>query len=210
MKQFTSSFGGSDITAVLGGKIIATLQAVSYSTSREKGPIYTLGDPNPRAFARGKRAIAGTLVFLMIHEDPILNHFDSELDTTRQGTRRYYGNKAASNLQYAAETGASFAIKNEYDTLFSDIDLVEAGDERQQMPAIYADQLLPFDINISAANEEGQVAKKSILGVELMNEGGGFSIDDLVIEQQYSYIARSITPWVKVRESGRQTWGSLQ
>ena len=47
----------------------------------------------------------------------------------------------------------------------------------------YCDQILPFDITIAGANEYGAGASAK-LGVEILNEGFGTSIDDIVIEQQ--------------------------
>ena len=43
---------------------------------------------------------------------------------------------------------------------------------------------LPFDVVIVAANEYGQAATMRIYGIEILNEGSGFSIDDIVIENQ--------------------------
>jgi len=60
-----NSFSGVDIKATFGARTIGELQAISYSITREKAPIYTLGSADPRAFARGKRGIAGTLIFVM-------------------------------------------------------------------------------------------------------------------------------------------------
>ena len=34
-----------------------------------------------------------------------------------------------------------------------------------------------------------------ILGVELMNSGYGVSVDDIVSEHTYTWIARSLVPW---------------
>lgn len=34
-----------------------------------------------------------------------------------------------------------------------------------------------------------------IIGVDLLNEGQGISIDDITIESQMTFIARSIIPW---------------
>jgi hypothetical protein len=40
--QAYSSFSGIDIIAVVDDTVIATLQGISYSITREKAPIYTL------------------------------------------------------------------------------------------------------------------------------------------------------------------------
>ena len=62
-------------------------------------------------------------------------------------------------------------------------------------PAWYTDQIPPFDIVLTAANEYGQVAQMSLRGVEVLNEGSGMSIDDIVTEQQMTFVAREISPW---------------
>ena len=56
----------------------------------------------------------------------------------------------------------------------------------------------PFDIQLSAANEYGKKMKMWIGGVEILNEGMGFSIDDINMEQQTTYVARGILPWTPV------------
>ena len=62
----------------------------------------------------------------------------------------------------------------------------------------YVDQIRPFDVVIVAANEYGQAASMRIYGIEILNEGSGFSIDDIVIENQMTYVARTILPWQKL------------
>jgi hypothetical protein len=58
----------------------------------------------------------------------------------------------------------------------------------------YADQIPPFDITITFVNEYGQSAVRSIFGVELLNEGSGASMDDIVIEETMTYVARELGP----------------
>ena len=63
MNTFTksyTSFSGVDITAVFDSVPIGNLQGISYSITREKSPIYSLGNADPRSFSRGKRGIAGS------------------------------------------------------------------------------------------------------------------------------------------------------
>lgn len=61
-KTYTS-FSGADIVATFGNVVVGELQSITYSVTREKAPIYTMGSPNPRSFSRGKRGIAGSMVF---------------------------------------------------------------------------------------------------------------------------------------------------
>jgi hypothetical protein len=68
-----NSFSGSDIRAVIGQYQFAELQAVSYSVTREKAPIYTLGSADVRPFSRNKRGIAGTLIWINFDRHGLLN-----------------------------------------------------------------------------------------------------------------------------------------
>ena len=62
----------------------------------------------------------------------------------------------------------------------------------------FSDQVLPFDVTLAAANEYGALAIMRIYGCEILNEGYGVSIDDIVSEQQMSYVARTLMPWTSV------------
>lgn len=74
-------------------------------------------------------------------------------------------------------------------------DLNQMGNNYKVAPVFYVDQILPFDIAIVAANEYGQSAQMRLYGCEILNEGSGFSIDDIVIENQMTYVCRTILPW---------------
>ena len=70
-----NSFSGSDIRAYIGPQPFAEIQAVSYSVSREKAPIYTMGSPDPRSFSRNKRGIAGSLIWVNFDRHGLLDVF---------------------------------------------------------------------------------------------------------------------------------------
>lgn len=60
--------------------------------------------------------------------------------------------------------------------------------------SIVSDQLPPFSIVITAANEKGGAAIQVIHGVTLVNYGTTYSIDDLYTEVVYSYVATDVLP----------------
>ena len=49
-----STFGGCDIVPTFNGKVIGEIQAITYSLTREKVPVYTMGSAEPRSFSRGE------------------------------------------------------------------------------------------------------------------------------------------------------------
>ena len=63
---------------------------------------------------------------------------------------------------------------------------------RVMSKAHYADEIPPFDITITFANEYGNASTMTIYGVEITNEGMGLSVDDITTEKAMSFVARSI------------------
>lgn len=66
------------------------------------------------------------------------------------------------------------------------------------------DQLPPFDITVSFANELGQTSRMSILGCEFVSEGQTMSIHDLFIENQCQYVARDVDPMMKTGDERKK------
>lgn len=61
-----------------------------------------------------------------------------------------------------------------------------------------ADMLPPFDIVVSFFNEYGHSSKMKIFGVTIVDEGQTVSVEDIMTEQTYTYMARGIQPMVKL------------
>lgn len=186
-----NSFSGVDIKATFGGQVIGELQGVSYSVTREKAPIYTMGSADPRSFSRGKRGIAGTVIFTVFDRSALISVFQDRNDQ--------------SALFFAHDTDVARHTKEEgargtqvHESVFTD---------NVWVPAWYPDQLPPFDIVLTAANEYGQVATMSINSVEILNEGSGVSVDDIVTEQQMTFVAREIMPWRPKTDVDIAGWG---
>lgn len=177
-KTFTS-FSGADIVATFNGRVVGELQAITYSVTREKAPIYVMGDPNPKSFSRGKRGIAGSLVFTVFDRDalhqlktednPVYRH---DLNTTQSG-----------EFQADALTAVHHINSNQDD--------VPGKWSKPQAPK-YSDEIPPFDVTINFLNEYGQSSKMTIFGVEILNEGMGMSVDDITTEKACTFIARGI------------------
>lgn len=176
-KTYTT-FSGADIVATFNGRVIGELQAITYSVTREKAPVYTMGSPDPRSFSRGKRGIAGSLVFTVFDKDTFFNLKAGTVDANYWTAAANVGN----NADGTATSMTQWNTKQQ-----------DAKDQFVSVEATYADQIPPFDITISFKNEYGQMATMSLLGVEILNEGSGMSIDDITTEKACTFVARGLT-----------------
>lgn len=188
-RQYTS-FSGVDIKVVIEGKVAGQMQAVSYAVQREKAPIYVMGRVDPLSFSRGKRGIAGTMISLLLDQHLIFN-------PEFQGANLYLADNDEMRLSEAGDL-TTFEGAELQDNRIEDGSSFE--DLFSVREASYVDQLPPFDTAIVAMNEYGKGATMRIYGCEILNEGSGFSIDDIVIENQMTYVCRTILPWQKLGE----------
>ena len=155
-----------------------------------------MGSVDPISFSRGKRGIAGTMISLMLdkhflehdglkdHPQPLLDKgevfADPFLADTDLSASAGSYTSGAGLLQVGGTAGSTGSMTNDY----------------QVTKPFYVDQILPFDVAIVAVNEYGQKATMRLYGCEILNEGSGFSIDDIVVENQMTYVCRTILPWI--------------
>jgi len=188
LNRFTetyTTFSGADIVCTFDGTEIGALSGITWQVTREKAPIYTMGSPNPRSFSRGKRGIGGSLIFTVFDRPGLYNMLDSD----RGRNMRYW--TRSHNVLPGAGAATTGRARNR--------GIVPVGnqqvDVRSGIP-YYADQIPPFDVTITFANEYGQAAVRSIYGLELLNEGSGASMDDIVIEETMAFVARDLGPMI--------------
>jgi hypothetical protein len=200
--QAYTTFSGVDISALFDDMTVMTLQGIAVSITREKVPVYVFGRARPVSISRGKRGIAGTLQFVLFDRDA-LYHLMQDAD------HYYYAHADEVNWLVNANNMANFpATENNTGTAtMTDGTVHQGGVARSQVAAPdYMDQIWPFDVTLVAQNEYGQGAWSSIIGCEIINEGGGISMDDLTNEEQATYIALHRVPWTALsvvdRDSG--------
>lgn len=186
-----SSFSGIDIIAVIDEQPIATLQGISYSITREKAPIYTFGHANPRSFSRGKRGLAGSMIFTLFDRSALYQIMAGD------STNKEHWYYAKEGEQYALDNGYSADPWKWASDIAADVQ-DNGGYKTTQRAPEYMDQIMPFNITLIAQNEYGLAAWKAILGVEILNEGGGLSVDDITNEEQSTYVAKQATAWVPI------------
>lgn len=185
--QTYTTFSGADITASFNGTVIGTLSGITWSVTREKAPVYTMGSPSPRSFSRGKRGIAGSLIFTTFDRPALYGLIRDSINNNVSGFRIW---TREWNLLPNMASNQAFNIAANLPSSESGLSgVVEA------LP-YYADQVPPFDVTLSYANEYGQAAVKRIYGVELLNEGSGASMDDIIIEETMTFVAREVGPMI--------------
>ena len=206
------AFSGANIYATIYDKRIASLQALTCSVTREVAALYGFGDANPKAFVKGKRGIAGTLVFTQFDRHALLG------DVFRDAFAKKLGDASANHLFHTRfyPTNGDAPLAQESIPTRNFADLTESSinaafgagnvnrDIQNQLTTVYdmvrnqsmnyADQIPEFDITVSMVNESGDAAFTVIGGITLVNEGWGYSLDDLTSEVAYTYVARYITP----------------
>ena len=150
-----------------------------------------------------KRGIAGNLVFVSFNRDALLSELGDK------SISKYKANDAA---WLADKESAQFISIEQWDAFMSDLanpnGTSGAGVVNDNVASLvtdeakpkYADEVLPFDITISLANEYGNKAVTVIYGVEILNEGIGFSIDAPTSERAYTFVARSVDTMTPVDE----------
>ena len=67
-----TSFSGADLVATFANKAIGELQQISWAVQRDKAPVFTCGSADARSFSRGKRGIAGSMVFAVFDHDSLV------------------------------------------------------------------------------------------------------------------------------------------
>lgn len=188
-----TTFSGCDIVCSFGSQVIGELQGISYSVTREKAPLYTMGNANPRSYSRGKRGIAGTLVFAVFDRDALLAGLSEHIEANK--VFRRLGGEI--NIQsYSIEEWDS-KMEDVLNSASSGVSTTADAAARTKAASVatdpaYADEIPPFDITLSLVNEYGKGAVMVIYGVEILNEGSGFSIDNIQSQKACTFVARRI------------------
>jgi hypothetical protein len=154
-----------------------------------------MGSPDARAYSRNKRGIAGSLIWINFDRHSLLNlvqqyggTFVADIDEIRPQYTSTTNGGAVFQSSVVRSAGIPISAPiNQLDTA-----LVSAGQNAQIATPWYSDQILPFDVTLSGANEYGAMCAANIFGLEILNEGMGISIDDAVTEMQI-YLKPGVT-----------------
>lgn len=210
-----SVFTGTDIYTVFCATVISTMQGLSYSITRQKAPIYTMGSPDCRAIARSKRGIAGSMIMTTFDRHSLADFmreskFAAKLNSaeTTSSINPMMG-AAGSSAPFTGEYGKTIQTSPvmgtaSVQTLLSGVgaaaqSVLTAAPDQMSIEAtpMMSDQLMPFDTTLMASNEYGLGSAMRLFGLEVLNEGSGVSVDDTSNEVQMTYLARFVSPWTQ-------------
>lgn len=163
-----------------------------------------MGSAEPRSFSRGKRGIGGQMVFTVFDHDALLE----ALKVNAAGAAKFQRIGGELNMQ-------PLRIE-EWDRQMSDLTGTGANSNASSNPEdvtrraavianpYYDDEVPPFDVTISFANEYGQEAVLVVYGCEILNEANGFSIDSVLSQKACTFVARRVAPMHAVTDSQSQ------
>lgn len=159
---------------------------------------YTFGSAEPRSISRGKRGIAGTIVFTLFDRDALVDAL------AVRAAKAAYFQRIGGDINYQPYTITEWDQKltnmvvNSINSNGNDSQVASSNPFKvtqniavQSTPK-YSDEIPPFDITLSFANEYGQSAVMVIYGCEILNEASSFSVDSTTTDKACTYIARSV------------------
>lgn len=198
--QIFESMSGSNTTVVFeipmpdskDGSVFILMRSIisiSVSTSRAKMPIIPLGENTVNGFALGNKTVAGSIIKALTFND----------EFTKQ-------------IQFFTEKSLKDR-KNKFFYMLGSKTFFDSGTyeiSHKNFDSIMRDDLIPFNIHTFSYTEYTGLKNKflmnSIYGCTLINEGQVQSIENLITENTFTYVAK----YAKLGQNVTQDYASFQ
>ncbi len=141
-----------------------TLQTVSFQFHVDKQPVRALGHSYPKAYTRGANLIAGSMIFTVIREHPLIKVIDM-LNSGKEFSSLISAIPTIPNINPGADMFPTSATAN---------------------------HLPPLHLTILGVNEAGNAVNATIFGLEFLNDGMVLSIQDMLTENTLNFVAQDI------------------
>lgn len=180
-------FSGSDTVVIFGDEYVGECMSFTLGINREAGPLYVMGKKSPIAIPKGKRGIGGSFILAQLGYDAMLQYIDSI-----QGDKRKQ--KVWVRKDEIVTQMVNHGMQEQVSSAGSVGDVATATsvaktDLWEETAPFYVDQIPPFNITVVGVNEQGDKMGFRVYGVSILNNGLGISIDELNIEQRYTFVA---------------------
>ena len=133
------------------------------------------GYANPKAFAYGRRTIAGTIILTQFWMDALLRFVDLPPEQLQRSGERDWA-------WIPPDAARSYSKDESYSKI---------------------DQLPPLNFTFCFADEYGHASVRKLLGVVLVTDGTVYSVNDQLTEQTISYMAMDFTPLQPIEIIGK-------
>ncbi len=205
-----NSFTGAHIRATFNEKVQVTLEGISWAVRRETIPIYVMGSENPVAFARGKRAITGTMVFSMFDRDELLYSFypntygrwtsNSSPDDLRpwedyidDASEEFNTGSLIWLPELRANSDAGATVGDMGGWTPDGVGDVVGWRWYMRAPH-HLDQLPSFNVTLTMVNEEGKAAQCRLIGCVIINEASGYGMNTQIVEKTCTFFCQDVIP----------------
>jgi len=215
-------FSGGDINIFFNERRVGRVESISCSIATDGAQLWEMGQQDSLGLVKGKRQIAGSMMFAMGDKDAVL---ESYLRLSERGTI------TQKDLWDPSSAASSFAAKKIVTQAFVDSSTVssrtvtstinyvpssisESAFNDQSMNNVaqaarivgsrkieYLDQLPPIDVTIVAV-KDGAVSAMVLFGVEFLQEAMSMTLADMSSSQATNFVCRHRRHWRRVTVDG--------
>lgn len=153
--------------------VMRSVISLSYSVYRAKIPVTPLGSSTVQGFALGNKTVAGSII-------KTLTYGDEFTTAVQYFTQKSLANKEAEFIQDLGSKSYSL-FKEKYKI------------SQKYFDSIMRDDLVPFNIHSFSISEyTGKMITDSIYGCVIINSGQVQSIENLITENTFSFVASHV------------------
>ena len=221
-----NSMGGGDIFVIFENAVVGTVTGVTWNITREVAPVYVLGHVDPVGVSKGKRGIAGSITG-MVFDRWAFYDLAWGSDPFNPEPQRDYATYARKTGDILIPGGLSYLSPSQIESIYGINPTTDEGsvssyggariwtvENWKQMlgwkesKVLYSDQMLPMDVTVAGINEAGNMTTMRLFGITLISSGSGISIDDVTLEEQYTFMAHAVVPFLPAYTAGQTPEGA--
>lgn len=169
--------------------VMRSIISISVSTSRAKMPIIPLGENTVNGFALGNKTVAGSIIKALTFNDEFTKQIQFFTEKSLKDRKNKFFYQLGSKTFFDSGT---YEISHKH------------------FDSIMRDDLVPFNIHTFSYSEYTGVKNRflmnSIYGCTLINEGQVQSIENLITENTFTYVAK----YAKLGQNVTQDYASYQ